>query len=257
MFLRVLLFYLITMVFSGGLNALQSATGPSADLIQLVQFAPALAVGVMFLLFRRTTRVLIRFTPAVEVAAKSALIVGIVAAALVASVGAHVVAGHPVHGWWSDGLPFPFWALVLTMTVGAAGEELGWRAYLQPALQTRFSVLRTSVIVGLLWGFWHIGGFEHGLVYMGLFVVMAVALSIVMGAVLQLAGGANLAVATAAHAAVNLGMLLLFDEENGDKFAMGILAVVWTIAAIATHLAVRPAAPVRSEEARVGTAAGY
>jgi membrane protease YdiL (CAAX protease family) len=247
MFLRLVVFYLITMVFSGGLNALQSDTGPSPDLIQLVQFAPALAVGVMFLIFRRSTRVQVRFTPAADVASKSALIVGIVVAAMLVSVGIHALAGHALHGWWSDGLPFPFWALVLTMIVGAAGEELGWRAYLQPYLQTRFSVLRSSVIVGLLWGFWHIGGFEHGLVYMGLFVVMAVALSIVMGAVLQLARGANLAVATAAHAAVNISMLLLFDEENGDKFAMASLAAVWLIAAIATHLAIRPSAAVGSE----------
>src|SRR5882757_3900470 len=239
MFLRVMLFYLITMVFSGGLNALQGDTRPDPDLIQLVQFAPALAVGVMFLLFRRTTRVEARFTPAPQVAGKSALIVGIVAAVMVVSVGVHAITGHAIHGWWSDGLPFPFWALVLTMIVGAAGEELGWRAYLQPYLQTRFSVLRSSVIVGLLWGFWHIGGFEHGLVYMGLFVVMAVALSVVMGAVLRTARGANLAIATAAHAAVNLGMLLLFDEENGDKFPMATLAAVWTIAAIATHLTLR------------------
>ncbi len=239
MFLRVLVFYLITLVFSGGMNALQSATGPDPDLIQLVQFAPALAVGAMFLLFRRTTRVQARFTPAAEVAGRSATIVGIVVAAMLATAGIHVLAGHDLHGWWSDGLPFPFWALVLTMTVGAAGEELGWRAYLQPYLQTRFSVLRSSVIIGLLWGFWHIGGFEHGLVYMGLFVVMATALSVVMGAVLRVARGANLAVATAAHAAVNLGMLLLFDEENGDKFPMAAFAAVWVIAAIITHLVYR------------------
>jgi membrane protease YdiL (CAAX protease family) len=244
MFLRVLVFYLVTMVFSGGLNAVQSAAGPSTDLIQLVQFAPALAVGVMFLLFRRSTRVQVRFSPAATVAAKSALIVGIVVAVMLVSAGVYLIAGRSTR---SDELQFPFWALVLTMIVGAAGEELGWRAYLQPYLQTRFSVLRSSVTVGLLWGFWHIGGFEHGLVYMGLFVVMAVALSIVMGAVLQLARGANLAVATAAHAAVNLAMLLLFNEENGDKFAMGTLAAVWAIAAIATHLAIRGSARSGSE----------
>jgi membrane protease YdiL (CAAX protease family) len=164
------------------------------------------------------------------------LIVGIVVAVMVVSAGVYLIAGRSTR---SDELQFPFWALVLTMIVGAAGEEFGWRAYLQPYLQTRFSVLRSSVTVGLLWGFWHIGGFEYGLVYMGLFVVMAVALSIVMGAVLQLARGANLAVATAAHAAANLGMLLLFNEENGDKFAMGTLAAIWVIAAITTHLAIR------------------
>jgi hypothetical protein len=73
MFLRVVVFYLITMVVSGALNALQAATGPDPDLIQLVQFAPAIAVGAMFLLFRRTTKVQARFTPAAEVAGRSAV----------------------------------------------------------------------------------------------------------------------------------------------------------------------------------------
>jgi membrane protease YdiL (CAAX protease family) len=248
MSLRVLAFYLITMVFSGGLNSLQSGVGLDPDLIQLVQFAPALAVGVMFLLFRRTTGVQVRFQPAGEVAVRSAVVVAIVAAAMLASVGVNLIAGHDLHGWWSDGLQFPFWALVLTMIVGAAGEELGWRASLQPYLQTRFSVLRSSVIVGLLWGFWHIGGFEHGLVYMGLFVVMAIAMSVLLGAVLQAARGANLAVATAFHAAINLGMLLLFNEESGDKFAIGALAGVWVVAAAVAHLVTRhrpvPTAPL-------------
>lgn len=239
MFLRVLVFYLITLVGSGALNALQSSTGPDPDLIQLVQFAPALAVGAMFLLFRRSTKVLVRVTPVAEVAGRSAVIVTIVLAAMAASVGIHALAGHDMHGWWSDGLPFPVWALVLTMVIGAAGEELGWRAYLQPYLQTRFSVLRSSVIVGLLWGFWHLGGLEYGVLYMGLFIVMTIGLSVVMGAVLQVARGANLAIATAAHAAANLCMLGLFDEEDGDKFPMAVMAAAWVIAAVVTHYVCR------------------
>jgi membrane protease YdiL (CAAX protease family) len=228
----VFIFYLVTMLFSGGLNAVQSATGPDPDLIQLVQFAPALAVGVMFLLFRRTTRVEARFRPASVAASRSALVVGIVITVMLVSIVVHVIAGH---AWRAESLPFPFWALVLTMIVGAAGEELGWRAYLQPYLQTRFSVLHSSLIVGVLWGFWHIGGFSHGLLYMGLFVVMAVGLSVVMGAVVSVARGTNLVVATAAHAAVNLALFLLFTEENGDIFPMAVLAGVWTVAAIVTH----------------------
>ncbi|TCC20769.1 CPBP family intramembrane glutamic endopeptidase [Kribbella speibonae] len=246
MFLRVLVFSLVTMVFSGILNALQAATGPSPELIQLVQFAPALGVGVMFLLFRRTTRVDARFTP--PALSRSALVVGIVVAAMAVSVLVHVIAGRP---WRADGLPFPFWVLVITMVIGAAGEELGWRAYLQPYLQTRFSVLRSSLVVGVLWGFWHIGGFEHGLAYMGLFVVMATALSVVMGAVLRGARRTNLVVATAAHAAVNLSLILLFTEEDGNLFPMAVLAVVWTIAAVAvSSVQVRRAVEVEDRAAR-------
>jgi membrane protease YdiL (CAAX protease family) len=235
MFLRVSVFYLATFVFSGVLNALQAATGPDPELIQLVQFAPALGVGVMFVLFRRTTRVDARCTPVAVAAGRSALVIGIVVATLLASVVVHVLAGRD---WRAGSPPFPFGVLVLTMIIGAAGEELGWRAYLQPYLQTRHPVMRSSVIVGLLWGFWHIGGFQHGLAYMGLFVVMATAISVVMGAVLRSVRRTNLVVATAGHAAVNLGLILFFTEEEGALFPMAVLAAVWTVAAVATHVVI-------------------
>jgi membrane protease YdiL (CAAX protease family) len=34
-------------------------------------------------------------------------------------------------------------------------EEPGWRGYLLPSLQTRFSAKKASFIVGIIWGFWH------------------------------------------------------------------------------------------------------
>ncbi len=50
-------------------------------------------------------------------------------------------------------------ALVFAATLlygGPLGEEIGWRGWAVPALQTRFSPLLTSLFVGLLWGFWHL-----------------------------------------------------------------------------------------------------
>jgi membrane protease YdiL (CAAX protease family) len=34
-------------------------------------------------------------------------------------------------------------------------EEPGWRGYLLPSLQTRFSAKKASFIVGIIWGIWH------------------------------------------------------------------------------------------------------
>ncbi len=36
------------------------------------------------------------------------------------------------------------------------GEEYGWRAFLQPLLQKRFGAKRGVVLLGVLWGFWHL-----------------------------------------------------------------------------------------------------
>ena len=38
---------------------------------------------------------------------------------------------------------------------GPLGEELGWRGYALNELQKKYSPLKSALIVGVLWGFWH------------------------------------------------------------------------------------------------------
>jgi membrane protease YdiL (CAAX protease family) len=45
---------------------------------------------------------------------------------------------------------------ILVIFTGATGEELGWRGFALPRLQSRFGALTASILIGLWWGIWHI-----------------------------------------------------------------------------------------------------
>jgi len=45
--------------------------------------------------------------------------------------------------------------IIITLQAGL-GEEIGWRGFVTPKLQTRFSGVTAVLIVGVVWSFWHL-----------------------------------------------------------------------------------------------------
>jgi len=77
--------------------------------------------------------------------------------------------------------------VVWTLIQGATGEESGWRGFLQPSLEKTNSVIKSSLIIGIIWGFWHTplwlmegyGGIQL-LMYIGGFLLAIVSVSIII-----------------------------------------------------------------------------
>jgi hypothetical protein len=52
--------------------------------------------------------------------------------------------------------PTYFLFLFPLMILGGGLEEVGWRGYLQPLLEKKFSFVLTSLLIGITWGLWHL-----------------------------------------------------------------------------------------------------
>jgi membrane protease YdiL (CAAX protease family) len=76
---------------------------------------------------------------------------------LVLAVGAYLVINNkPLNSLTFINLGSVFSVFVLTLTAGPLGEELGWRGYALGVFQKRHSPLGSALILGVLWGFWHL-----------------------------------------------------------------------------------------------------
>lgn len=58
-------------------------------------------------------------------------------------------------------LPLPVWAVailyfLMILFVGGGQEEFGWRGYAQQPLQERYGSVAGSLMIGVVWGLWHL-----------------------------------------------------------------------------------------------------
>ena len=226
---------------SAACQAVQTAFGIDPVLIEIVQFAPGFAAVVTVLLFRGSTRWRFEFVPGtftgrgalrIGAAAAAAGILMLLTVALCAAAGIAI----PVTGLSTVGPPVA--ALLVAQFVGACGEELGWRCFLQPTLGTRAGPVTTGVVVGLIWGLWHVQVIALGPWYLLAFLAATVGMSIVLALLLHSRGAPDLLVAGTFHFLINIGLLVVLDEESGNaapEIAFGVAALVMAGCAIATR----------------------
>ena len=61
---------------------------------------------------------------------------------------------------WAQGFSgILFWVLA-ALPFGPLGEELGWRGFMLPKLLEKYSIFKSTLLVGLAWGVWHLASFS-------------------------------------------------------------------------------------------------
>lgn len=128
----------------------------------------------------------------------------------------------------------PLTPVGLVLFVLVLGEELGWRGFALPRMIERFGVGRASLLLGLLWGCWHlptffINGAPQAEVPIVAYIAYTTALA---GAFtwIWLHTSGSVLLATLFHGAVNLIGFTATGLTPGDR--MWLTAGVWSLASI-------------------------
>jgi uncharacterized protein len=109
-------------------------------------------------------------------------------------------------------------------------EEFGWRGYAQPLLQNRYGVLPSSMLIGVLWGFWHLPlvlAYGHNL---AVAIPLIVCHSMFMGWVLNSTKGSMLMMLLF-HASLNVGLNMISPGHDSVIMLMVTMGVTGIVVA--------------------------
>lgn len=125
-------------------------------------------------------------------------------------------------------------AALMSLLTGASGEECGWRGYLQPHFMEKKGCIHSCILVGLVWGFWHIplwliSGYSGVglLLYCLQFMVCVIDWSIIMG--ILYCWNRNLFIPMFFHFMVNFSLCFFIGNDLLYQIS---LAVLYTITAV-------------------------
>ena len=126
--------------------------------------------------------------------------------------------------------------LVALFEAGPLGEELGWRGYVLPRLLEKFDDFSSSLILGLIWAFWHLPIFvfsdwRNGLSIASfslLYPVTIIALSFAMTKLWRWTQGSVLT-AILFHGVFNFTLATLIDPRRFDLNSRSNLGLYLTV----------------------------
>lgn len=234
MFKRISIFYVLTWFFLMLLGSVQDVTGLIPPQIGLAQWGPAIASFLMLLIFRKDGHKITFFskgTPLTRYLYAALIPLGVSLVVFMISSLVSISKTRP------QAIYDPLWLIVLWAPLGAIGEEIGWRGYLNKMLDGRLRGLISSLLVGVLWMPIHFSSFTEGPVYIFFFTLLMISYSVMIYALVQ-DTGFSVILATIFHLSINLTNLLFLDVINNTTFMM-VNGIIWAIVATLVVLAKR------------------
>jgi len=154
----------------------------------------------------------------------------------VALVGGILPEAPPAFGGTEPTSPVPVlmaMMLIPFMALGGGLEELGWRHYLQPAMQERLPFVPATVVVSVIWVAWHaplfaIVGTTQNASSPLVFAVTTLGLGFALGALHAVTGSAALCVL--AHSAINaMSAAWPVTDDLARNLVMGAALIAFAV----------------------------
>ena len=123
-------------------------------------------------------------------------------------------------------IPLYLVMVVLMPWNGPIGEEFGWRGYALPKLQNKYGPLVASLVIGLIWGFWHLPSFfaplgvvgaltaAIGKVFIPLYALGTIANSIFMTWLYNKTNSSALIAGIVWHASINFWAPVILSDSS-------------------------------------------
>ncbi len=230
MILKILLFVFITFIVTILLAVFQQKINLNFQKLALPQLAPAIGFLIMALLFK-DLQVPIGLELNKTIILKSLLSLGLPFVLISISYLIGKLNGLDIQ--LTNDLTQLFSIIILGILIGSIGEELGWRSFLQPILERTNSILVSSIIIGIIWGLWHVGHYKNGLFFMTGFLIFTISASIILALILR-DTSYSLIISMVFHTSINIGFFVFFKDSLTNSKLMFFNGIVWMISAIGT-----------------------
>ena len=132
-----------------------------------------------------------------------------------------VVSGQPIQIEPATSLLF---YLAILLFFSPLWEEIGWRGFLLPRLQLRYSAFHASLIIGIIWGLWHLPIIlainpygDKSIIYFLFIFLGCIAISILQTSIFNITKGSLLA-CVLLHDTINASAAYFYSGLSKDEF---------------------------------------
>lgn len=132
---------------------------------------------------------------------------------------------------WSDSVYGYISIIIGELILGVTCEEIGWRGFLLPVLHKRYSLFKSTMLVAVLWGIWHLPVYwSLGVIGCAAFFISLIEFSFIL-TFFYAKGRGSLFLSIATHICINGSALLLYYNRMSQA-ALGFTALFFGIAGL-------------------------